>query len=463
MPHFAEADEVRRRSIYLLTSISEQLLSLSARDYPTESPKRFIAYLERLVSGLHRLLLADDNTDTIKLICRFVKDLGSHVRFLETASYPRIPWAVIAPMENLMTSIVPEAEIVLRAQWSWNYRIRQIASLYKEALEALPHEYFNDSVFAANSPAWNVVSLPTMDRGNILMHVILGHEVGHRIADQFLSGEDEQALQQEILALVGDGKWFDINIEQNGPLFAMNIKAALFRQINDMRSGGLQELISDIVAFHLFGPSFLFAIRESSLDSVLDGVPIPRSYHPPWRYRYRQVIREYQRQGYPPLLASLGGSLILDTIRQACLRQLEDIVDLTQDTTDIQAIQGDKIATRAYQLIERVVPQIPSFVESKLQGLAFVPNEFKVMQEQLLSRIALGIPPAEVDGKVVNFRDVILAGWLYRISRLPVPFSAAAVVSVEDDITLQRLVHKALEYTNTIEEYGRWHNQEKGD
>ena len=177
-----DLQEIRRRGQLLLDSINEQLRALSAREYPTDSPRQFITYLQRLVVGLSALFVETDNADWGKLVCQFSKDVASHIRFLESASYPRIPWALIKPMEELITAIVPGSRIVLRSQWLWNYKIRPISELYKKSLDALPHKYFQTSVYAPTHRIWNVVSLPRVDSGNILMHVILGHEVGHRIA-----------------------------------------------------------------------------------------------------------------------------------------------------------------------------------------------------------------------------------------------------------------------------------------
>jgi len=458
MPDADDLKEIRRRGKFLLRSVGEQLLALSAREYPTTSPTRFIEYLKRLVAGLTKILESDDNPETGKLICRFVTDLGSHVRFLDSASHPRIPWAVIAPMEKLIRAIVPNAEIVLRSQWSWNYKIRQMSVGYREALEALPREYLEDSVFSEQEPAWNVVSLPRIDRGNVLMHVILGHEVGHRIADRFLDRGDWPAIQLEIASLVGDGKWAEPEIENLNPLRAMVVKNRVFKRIDSIRVGGIQELVSDIVGLQLFGPSFLFALRESSIDDTLDGLPVPESYHPPWRYRYRNILNEFRRQGYPALIRALGGSEVTDRVRATCLAHVERLEALVAGSSDVEAIQEDEYVRRAYTLIERVIGDMAGFVERELGSLVFVKEGFKEKLEPLLGLLALGVPPMSIDGPRADFRYAVLAGWSGQIAGLS--FSTDGTWSVEDDITLHRLVHKALEFADIAEEYEAWQNRE---
>jgi hypothetical protein len=459
-PDAADLGEIRRRGQLLLRSVQDQLLALSAREYPTSSPTRFIDYLRRLVHGLGRLLEANDNPETGKLICRFTTDLGSHVRFLESASYPRIPWAVIAPMEKLIRAIVPTAEIVLRSQWSWNYKIRQMSVSYQEALEAIPREYLADSVFSETEPAWHVVSLPRIDSGNVLMHVILGHEVGHRIADRFLDKEDRLAIQKEIAELVGDAKWADPDIDNLNPVRAMAVRNRVFKRINDIRVGGVQELLSDIVGLQVFGPSFLFALRESSVDDTLDGVPAPDSYHPPWRYRYRNVLKEFAREGYVDLVDSLGGTPVADRVRDACRAHLEGLQTLGTERGDLEAIETDEYARRAYRLIEKTLDAMPTFVAGELRALTFDKAGFKKKLEALLGLLALGIPPIRALAPRSDFRYAILAGWCGRIARLC--FDPTGPWTIEDDLTLHRLVHKALEYLDLTDEYDAWGRNTEG-
>jgi len=403
-----------------------------------------------------RIVGDNDNKDTIKLICRFTKDLGSHIRFLESASHPRIPWAVIAPMEKLITSIVPGAKIVLRSQWSWNYRVRQMSELYKQSLDTLARKYLEDSVFEPGAPAWNVVSLPRIDADNVLMHVILGHEVGHRIAERFLAQEDAAQVQADIATEVGDVKWAEPAIAAFDVVRAIGVRNRVFKMIEEIRRRGIEELISDVVALQLFGPAFIFTLRVSSLDGALDEIPTARWPHPPWRYRYRHALAEYERLGYRELMRTIGGLPLNDQIRDACEKEVRGLEELASRDDDIKAIDGAPFAKRAYGLITKAMATAPAFVESALPDLGFVRDDFKPRLEERLGLLALGIPPAPSGAGSPDFRYAVLAGWCYRTAQLPVPVTENVEWDPEDDDTLQRLVHKALEYEDTMLEYRAW-------
>lgn len=456
-----DLQEIRRRGQLLLESVNEQLLALSAREYPTDSPRQFISYLQRLVEGLTKLLGETDNLDWAKLVCHFSKGVASHIRFLESASYPRVPWALIKPMEDLITALVPNSRIILRSQWLWNYKIRPISELYRKSLDALPHDYFTTSVYAPRHRIWNVVSLPRVDSGNILMHVILGHEVGHRIAEQFLERLDSDkpvsaAIAKKIRDSIGDPVWADPDIGKLGPVRMLAFKGRLYKIIDTIRTGALEELISDVVALQLFGPSFLFALFESSLDASLDGLPQPPEYHPQWRYRYRFALEEFNRRGYGDLLRSLDGSDVAHVVRDACLKRVEHIKGLTTSAADKTMRDADEFAKRAYPLVEDVLGDVPGFVAEKLRAVAFETGAFKAKLESGLKLLSLGIPPAARETRGGDFRYAVLAGWCYRTARLPIPMKRPEPWAIEDDVTLGRLVHKALEYRTTTEEYDKW-------
>jgi hypothetical protein len=88
--------------------------------------------------------------------------------------------------------------------------------------------------------------------------------------------------------------------------------------------------------------------------------------------------------------------------------------------------------------------------------MTYRPNDFSRRLAELLGRISLGIPPAEIRGETVGFRDALLAGWLYKLAKLPIPVDTRKTWEPDDDETLQRLVLKAMEYTDLSTEYTEW-------
>lgn len=194
-------EQLRRRAGHLLRSIDNQLAELSSHDYPTQSPLKFIQFLQSVSLGLQKAAAEINTPPTLQYICQFAKDFCQDIRILTSASYPQIPWAMIRPMEQLISTIAPGTQVVLRSQWAWNYMVRPISLQYREALGALPPHYFDESQLFDEKTIWSIISLPMADKNHVLMHVILGHEIGHAIAFEFLSSEDTKMVEKEISTL----------------------------------------------------------------------------------------------------------------------------------------------------------------------------------------------------------------------------------------------------------------------
>lgn len=455
----AETDALGRRAEELIFSIRNELQSLSSREYPTSLPIEFVEYLKSILSGCERLAASNPGASTIRSLCGFFLYFAEHIEFIDSAGYPKIPWALISPMEKLILTVVPNSKVILRADWEYNYSIWRLSEVYRRMLE--PRKpFFTNSVFADPSPIWHVVTLPLVDRDNILLHVMLGHEVGHKIAELFLDQEDQRALQAEINLLVGDGKWFDRAIDDNGPLFAVKLRRELYDKILEMRACGLRELISDLVGLYIFGPSFLFGLRDFSLDDVLDQVPPGPSYHPPWRYRLRLVLGEYEALGYQQELRKISLSGVTTAVRDAALRQVEVIREIARATSDQAELAKDSLVDKAYRSIELAMVRALPFTKVEVGALLYQPEALMPKIDELIATIALGVVPAEASDRLVDFRDAILAGALYKTARLPIPYVRGKAWQLDDDLRLNRLVHKALEYCDIGGAYKLWEAQQ---
>jgi hypothetical protein len=442
-----DVEALRRKAGHLVRSLSDHLDSLASQEYPTSSPPAFIDFFRKILAGFRSRLAADLDEANGKWLCELLVGFGHHVKFLETASYPHIPWALISPIEKLIRQLVPGARVILRSDWEYNYSIARVIDTYRRALEPI-RTYFEDSVFAEPAQAWNIVSLP-----------MIGHEIGHRLAEQFLAAEDRTALQAEISALVGDGKWSDPNIEKSGPLFAMKAKQNLYNRILELRTRGLQELVSDLVGGRLFGLSLLFGLREFSLADVLDTPPQHPEYYPPWRYRLRLLVDYLVVDRHEDYLRQINGTTVVLAVRDAAVREFEAIKALIVTSPDKTAINRVPLTAKAYGSIEEALKRVGPFLQGTLSGLHFDPNSMPKRMPELLSRIAMGIPPAEEKEATVDFRDSILAGALYNTAHLTVPHEPEPGKrrwTLEDDVTLCRLIHKALEFTNLASEFRDW-------
>jgi hypothetical protein len=179
--------------------------------------------------------------------------------------------------------------VMVRVQSAYNYEIFNIIDYYREMLGQLLGQRFAE-IIGPNTQLF-IVAVPSVEHSNVLLHSILCHEVGHRIADKYLKLEDQEELVKQINSSIGeDLTWWDPDIENKGPLWKFQARQRIFKLIHQARTCALQELISDALSYHLCGISALFALDEfSSSSDVLDSLPDQASgFYPPWRYRIRK-------------------------------------------------------------------------------------------------------------------------------------------------------------------------------
>jgi hypothetical protein len=327
---------------------------------------------------------------------------------------------------------------------------------YRKALKALLSDSTLQQIFGGLSQKFFVVSAPLIENENILLHLVLGHEIGHRIADAFLDTEDQSKLLVSVTTRIGDGKWFDPDIEEQGPLFAIKKRQRLISAVLEIRRRGLEEIISDLSGLYLFGPAFLFALNEFAYEDVLDDLPSLDQYYPPWRYRYRECIKVFDETNASRLGTFLGNEVPGPQVKESFEARIDYLKAITRNEEDLKAIAGDQIMKRAYEEIESTLPRAPSFILEQLGSLVYSLDSAKGDFPVLLQRLATGVPPNEGPKGTSDCRSAFTIGWLVRLAKIPIPFDPGSTWKHEHHLALNRLVHKAVEYTEISRDYNIW-------
>jgi hypothetical protein len=452
MPLSPIEERLRQRVEDLAATIQRDLIALASKEYPSDSPRDFVLLIQELVGELENVVRVGANPDTARLVSHYLKGLAGHLRLIESSTYPNIPWALIRPLESLLGDVLPGSRFVFRSKWGYNYTIQQVTKNYRDSLSGLPSQLFDSGSFFDRHGTWAVVSLPRVDRDAVLLHALLGHEAGHPVADAYLAAEDQTQVQRAIQNEVGDGTWIRADIAQRNPIERVTILGKIYQTIEQVRTRAIQELTSDLTGWHLFGPSFLLALRDLFLDCALDDVPAASQFYPPNRMRLRLLYEEHLNSGFPRLIASLDSSVLASRLPVSFADAMTEIASIATSDIDLKAIDSQPIMARAYRLARDVMPAVNIFVLEKLGDLRYEKTCKAKDIGPLIDCLALGIPPIAEGSSGRDVRDSMLAGWLYRVANIPVPFSGAAP-QLADRQKLQRLVHKAIEYCELEQEY----------
>lgn len=447
-------DELRKSGLSLARGIQTRLSEILASEFPTDAPQRLGEIMLGLVQALGSTISSNDDERVLKFACGCLQEIGSHLRYIEGASSPRISASIVTPIEMLIRQMEPHARVMVRVQSAYNYEIFNIIEYYKEMLGQLLGQTLGQ-ILGSTSQLF-VVAVPSIEHSNVLLHSILCHEAGHRIAEKYLKSEDQQELIKHINGLIGDDlTWWDPEIKSKGPLWEFEARQRIFKLLHQARNCALQELISDIVSYHLCGISALFALDEfSSSSDVLDALPDPRAgFYPPWRYRIRQLVNLAYSERLPDSIQRITGPQPTKLIIERSLRRLERLKATADDTTDVVKIEADPFLERAYRDIPKTMEKSLLLIQKDFPHFKYANSKLEQELSPLLERLALGIPPDLLSDKCPDIRSALVAGWLYRTSRLKIPNNESLTWEPEDDEILNRLVLKAIESVQLVREF----------
>ncbi len=444
--------ELFKRGIGLAKRISARLDEIRAFDFPTESPELLADIIQHLVSSVASVLEQTDDERLEKFACQSLELISSHLRYIEGARSSRIPTSLVQPIEAIMAHFKPDSRVMIRVQHTYNYTVFDILQMYRRMFAHLIPSI--DDLIGKTS-AFFVISVPSVESSNILLHCLLAHELGHQIADKYLASEDQEGLVRSIEELIGeDLTWWDADIEKLPPLFKLPLRQRVFDAVLQARKRALQELISDSVAYHLVGLNAILAIEEMSSSDILDSLPEEGNrWYPPWRYRIRQMMTLIKEDNIDEMIGQINGSQSIEMIRDSVQSKFKGLEAIANEDSDNVQIAANGILSRAYKDVPTVMAGIRAFITTALPGLQYPSTSFNKQIAPLLERLILGIPPDDIDGVLPDWRMAMTAGWFYRIGRRPIPHSRGREWSFEDDEIVCRLVLKAVESIHLARQY----------
>ena len=305
-------------------SIQKRCENLSAGYYASEAPKDLAKTIEYICYNLSKAVITifnttpfeggDDNLDSpylLNLTDRLIQILGQDVRYIEAAKIENLPWSIIPSFQNLARSLFPNFQIMIRPEWEYNYSVdlSDLRTTYQNYLtefsDYLPNDFDKEISSLLKNPFF-LITFPSLEKKNILLHPLLGHELGHLFADKYLNKDRKDKFANDIndiIEVITEKQLKDAPLPE-GDLFRAPFKTHNMELALNFWVRGLEELLSDIVGAILFGPAAIFACLELAIQQGIDIMPSENnSFYPPWRMRIREVLKiiDNYGEGYFPL------------------------------------------------------------------------------------------------------------------------------------------------------------------
>jgi hypothetical protein len=462
----AEVERPFDRRAYLRVRAHSLRAGLLARldeyafDFPGGAPKRAIELLKALLEAIGQEIDQSSDERAIVLICGVIRGMGTLLQHFDNAHTAQTPRGLPQMLGALMARLEPSATLVAWPQSSYNYTIRDLLAPLKHMTQSLLSKQAGQAAFANVAGPLNFVSFPRIERDNVLLHAIFGHELGHPLATEFLESERTTPRYSTALRRVTDSLMTHYNLSTGGKGALVGspeqMKAFVdgLRRVLVLRKRGLQELISDCVGVLIFGPSALFASYDILSLGELDEAPGTGTY-PPRRFRLRILKNLLDAEGYTSTLES-ALQTAEPSISAALARYLRHISDLTAQQTDKINLGADPLVKLAYDWIEETLPAGTTFVRTKLEPVRYDPKRIGAEVPELIERLRIHVPPSEIgvppDAKVIDWRSALVAGWARRLHMVE-GAAAGTPKGIEQAETINRLVLRAVEFTILSEEY----------
>jgi hypothetical protein len=415
-------------------------------------------------------LLLLQNTDRIARI------LAEQLQYVEATRTERLPWSIVASFEKLVADFLPGIRIMLSAQWEYNYAFhvsdhREVFRRFLAGYQAfVPDSNIEQHVLNEMDRPFHIVLFPSLEQKHILLHCLLGHEVGHLLADSFFTDARElgfvEGIKNDVNAIVDeDMKTLPAELGEDTRKAVREAQVTLrLEEALTIWKRALEEILSDLAGAILFGPAALFSTLDLTMQHPLDTVPsINNQYYPPLRMRLRSVLALLDEQG--------GWFAVPSELFNGNTERTERVNSRVELIRSIAASEADRIEIGQVKLVQLVYRDLGAFLSSGKNHLLetknlkqFRPNAGSLYTRlpALIDRLDHSIPPNAVqdaDGseQVATFAEIINATWLTKMS-LPAfaPGKDDLEVGVETRNLMNNLTLKAIEYAHLAREYSEW-------
>lgn len=456
-------------------------------NYASESPRNFTRvfiniakYLEDIIIQINCDLfdrkkknklsdqVIDEFISVLIIIDDLVRRISSDIRFIDAARTERIPWSIVKPIEDITYDLIQNVTIMLRSKWKYNYSVitNDIHKYYSYRITEI-NENINigikiqkpDNVFGDFNKPFHIISFPSLEQKNILLHCLIGHEIGHLlIHKEFIDRLHRPKILTEVLKpkIIKELKREGINLRQYELTNKVN-------EAYEILIRGLDELLSDAIGTLIFGPAFLFSMYELAIQQDLDLQPkYDNNFYPPWRYRIRNI--------YQLLFSKKYKILPFKNIKFKNTRQLIGRIKLinacVNKNTDLKIINQDIILNIVYKLIKEANHNLLPFIEKSIRKHIINPSKLYDHLPLLINRIDNGIPPNVIEYSnkrklVASLVEIINAAWVYKIcwnDRYIINNKYNEKVFDKRNI-LNRLILKSIEYSYIEKKYNNISNE----
>jgi hypothetical protein len=375
------------------------IVDLEGNDYFNNASNaalnNFRIAVEYLIDNFKKL----DEVHYAQLNIKISMNIMPQIRFIQRSKTRNIPWSLIANLDELLKNEFGDKCFLLyRPQWHFNYSVltEDINSYLKNILTSFYPEDEDNIEKLFSDDKIHVFSFPFLEKNNVLLNSILGHEIGHFYHKTW--EQNEYMKKQEEYN----------NILKN--YYDNHSKDELFTPYENTKEGleilkGLyREVIPDFYGYLLFGPSIVFSLFDISEFEPKPILPSESNrYYPMIKYRIRLLVRHFLKKD-----SELNELLCKESDCSLFLKKKITTIDeyLIKDD-DVTLFTAKR--NKELELFEASLDEIITNMRSKMKAKYI---KYKNI-DRLFELINRHIPINELDDKPVDIMEIIFSGWIY--------------------------------------------------
>ena len=277
----------------------QRIEELKSKEYYSDEPKKLISLFDKVVTHISESINEANKDD--KILVKRVNLLLSFYHLcldeIEHIEANNVPVEMLPLFDKILADFKLETTLVFRPSPLYNYSYYPITKTFDEINKSQGYAELTKGEDIA------VISFPSSEKNSALLHCSFAHELGHHLNEYFsIADEIEpkvlELIDKELIKRYAEkylkklsktrtriGKT-EVTLDKF--ILKEHVVSQNTEEFAKIIRKWLDEIISDIIALHLFGPAFLFAIAEFSI--VRQDFKKYSEEHPPIFIRLKNLM-----------------------------------------------------------------------------------------------------------------------------------------------------------------------------
>ncbi len=440
-----------------LDLVSDRLLKfkirideLRSKEYYSSDPIKLITLLEHVIDQISETVthISKEDLLVIKRVNILLDFYHMCLDEIEHIGVNNVPVELLPLFEKIKKIFKLNIIFVFRPSPLYTYSYYPLTKVITE----ISKKYQTPIIVPKDKLA--IISFPSSEKNSALLHCCLVHEIAHHLNNEFSLAKN---IELKILELI-DKKLLKEYVVKHREQLANTkktvgqteitldaffveeqYKSMLTVQFGDIIRKWLDELISDIISIHLFGPAYLFAFSEFIISRS-----DPKKYsdkHPPPFIRIKCMLELMDELGF-----SSDFSLYNEIFKRIdYYRKVSDQTFVSEHKTKLN-LKNMILEKAIIGLFEPAKEQVTSIIKNhnkpyELEDLKHAIDSFK----RLIPANEILIP-AEKRSRPIDPITILNAAWIVRLNYIEELYSI--LQSTEKPVVrdiLDRLVLKSLD------------------